>query len=135
MRPRDLRSVRSVDSAVSRYVRSVRQGSVPCRADGDANSQAANYRDAVERAELRAEQIRHILNERGVSLIQFVVYRNFGLHVDKLCRDYSGETLRARALDAILRWQCYGCNPTVLRAIARSVFSLDVPSPSESCKP
>jgi hypothetical protein len=126
MKPRDLRSIKSVDCAVSRYVRSVRRGSVPCRADGDANSQAANYRDAVERAELRAEQVRHILNERGVSLIQFVVYRNFGLHVDKLCRAYSGETLRARALDAILRWKCYGCRPEVLAEICRKVFALEV---------
>jgi hypothetical protein len=124
MKPSDVRSIKSVDCAVSRYVRSVRRGSVPCRTDGDANSQAANYRDAAERAELRAEQIRRILNERGVSLIQFVVYRNFGLHVDKLCRDYSGETLRARALDAVLRWQCYGCNPDVLRAIAAIVFNI-----------
>jgi hypothetical protein len=126
MKPRDVRSIKSVDCAVSRYVRSVRRGSVPCRADGDAAGQAANYRDAVERAELRAEQIRHILNERGVSLIQFVVYRNFGLHVDKLCRDYSGETLRERALDAILRWKCYGCRPEVLSAICRQVFALEV---------
>jgi hypothetical protein len=68
MKPSDVRSIKSVDCAVSRYVRSVRRGSVPCRTDGDANSQAANYRDAAERAELRAEQIRRILNERGVSL-------------------------------------------------------------------
>jgi len=136
VKPRDFRSIRSVDCAVSRYVRSVRRGSVPCRADGDANGQTANYREAVERAELRAEQIRHILNERGVSLIQFMIYRNFGLHVDKLCRDYSGESLRlrARVSDAMLRWQCYGCSPTVLQAIVKSVFALDVPNPSESCK-
>ena len=82
-----------------------------------------------------AEQVRHIIMEHGVSLIQFALYRSFGLHVDKLCRDYSGETLRARALDAVLRWQCYGCNPDVLRAIVKSVFALDVPSPSESRQP
>jgi len=124
MQPRDNRSIKSVDCAVSRYVRSVRRGSVPCRADGDANSQAASYRDAVERAELRAEQIRHILNERGVSLIQFVVYRNFGLHVDKLCRDYSGESLRLMVTDAIDRWTSYGCSPEILAAICEQVFGV-----------
>ena len=128
MRPRDLRSVRSVDCAVSRYVRSVRQGSVPCRADGDANSQAANYRDAVERAELRAEQIRHILNERGVSLIQFVVYRNFGLHVDKLCRDHSGESLRLMVTDALDRWTSYGCDRAILSEICLKVFAVNLDS-------
>ena len=126
MKPRDFRSIKSVDCAVSRYVRSVRQGSVPCRADGDANSQAANYRDAVERAELRAEQIRHILNERGVSLIQYVLYRSFGLHVDKLCRGYSGESLRLQVLDAVLRWTCYGCDPAVLRKICKEVSALEL---------
>jgi hypothetical protein len=126
MRPRDKRSIRSVDCAVGRYVRSVRRGSVPCRADGDAAGQAANYREAVERAELRAEQIRHILNERGVSLIQFVVYRNFGLHVDKLCRDYSGESLRLMVSDAIERWSSYGCDREILKQTCSQVFRLEV---------
>jgi hypothetical protein len=126
MKPRDIRSMKSVESAVSRYVRSVRQGSVPCRADGDAEGQAANYREAAERAELRAEQVRHVIMEHGVSLIQFALYRGFGLHVDKLCRDYSGESLRLRVLDAVLRWKCYGCKPEVLGEICRKVFALDV---------
>jgi hypothetical protein len=126
MKPRDGRSLLSVDCAVSRYVRSIRQGSAPCRADGNAEGQASNYREAAERAELRAEQVRHILNERGVSLIQYVLYRSFGLHVDKLCRDYSDESLRLRALDAVLRWQCYGCTREVLKEICRQVFKLEV---------
>jgi hypothetical protein len=126
VKPRDVRSMKSVESAVSRYVRSVRQGSVPCRADGDAEGQAANYREAAERAELRAEQVRHVIMEHGVSLIQFALYRGFGLHVDKLCRDYSGESLRLRVLDAVLRWQCYGCNPDVLGAICEQVFGLSL---------
>jgi hypothetical protein len=126
VKPRDVRSIKSVDCAVSRYFRSVRRGSVPCRADGDANSQAANYREAVERAELRAEQIRHILNERGVPLIQFVVYRNFGLHVDKLCRVHSGESLRLMVTDAIARWTCYGCDRDILKQVCSRVFGLEM---------
>ncbi len=135
MKPTDKRSILSVESAVRRYAGSIRQGTSPCRTDRDAELQATNYREAAERAELRAVQVRQIIMARGVSLIQFMIYRNFGLHVDKLCRDYSGESLRLQVLDAMLRWQCYGCNPDVLRAIAKSVFSLDVPSPSESGKP
>ena len=134
MKPTDRRRVIAVDCAVRRYAGSVRQGSASCRADGNAEGQAANYREAAERSELRAEQVRKVIMEHGVSLIQFMLYRNFGLHVDKLFRDYSGESLRLRALDAVLRWQCYGCNPDVLRAIAAAVFSLDLPNPSESCK-
>jgi hypothetical protein len=126
MKPCDIRSVRSVESAVSRYSNSVRQGAVPCRADGNAAGQAANYREAAERAELRAEQVRRILNERGVSLIQFMAYRNFGLRVDKLCRAYSGASLRTMVSDAVARWVYYGCSSDVLRAICEQVFGLKI---------
>jgi hypothetical protein len=116
----------AVDCAVRRYAGSVRQGSASCRADGNAEGQAANYREAAERSELRAEQVRKVIMEHGVSLIQFTIYRNFGLHVDKLFRDYSGESLRLRALDAILRWKCYGCSEELLKTICRQVFALEV---------
>ena len=132
---RDTRRLIAVDRAVRRYVASLRQGTNPCRADGDSTGQTENFRDAFERASLRYAQIKEVLCDAGISLYQFVVYRSFGLHVDKLCRDFAGETLRERALDAVLRWQCYGCNPDVLRAIARTVFSLDLPNPSASGKP
>ena len=126
VKPRDRRSRISVECAVRRYAGSVRQGSVPCRADGDAEGQAANYREAAERAELRAEQVRKVIMERGVSLIQFVMYRNFGLHVDKLFRAYSGESLRLQVLDAIQRWTGCGCDSEILGSICEQVFGITV---------
>jgi hypothetical protein len=122
---RDTRRLLSVDRAVQRYAAALRQGSNPCRADGKSESQTENFRDAFERASLRYAQIKEVLCASGVMVCQFVVYRSFGLHVDKLCRDYSGETLRARALDAVLRWKCYGCKPEVLKEICRTVFNLE----------
>jgi hypothetical protein len=124
MMTRDTRRLIAVDRAVRRYAVSLRQGSNPCRADGDSAGQTENFRDAFERASLRYAQIKEVLCDAGISPCQFVVYRSFGLHVDKLCRDYSGETLRARVLDAILRWKCYGCRPEVLAAICEQVFGL-----------
>lgn len=129
MKPRDQRSIRSVECAVWRYANAIRQGSSPCRADRNADNQAANYREAAERAELRAEQIRHVIMAAGVPLIQFMIYRNFGLHVDKLFRDYSGESLRLRVLDAIARWACYGCDREILRAVCEQVFGLKAELP------
>lgn len=123
---RDTRRLLSVDRAVQRYAASLRQGSNPCRADGKSESQTENFRDAFERASLRYAQIKEVLCNSGVMVCQFVVYRSFGLHVDKLCRDHSGETLRARALDAVLRWKCYGCKPEILKTICRQVFALEV---------
>jgi len=125
MKP-DVRRRFAVDRAIGRYADALRQGANPCRADGDSAGQTENFRDAFERASLRYSQIKEVLCDAGVTVCQFVVYRSFGLHVDKLCRDYSGETLRERALDAILRWKCYGCNPEVLKEICKQVFTLEV---------
>jgi len=126
MKPTDKRRVIAVECAVRRYAGSVRQGSVPCRADGDADGQAANYREAAERTELRADQVRRVIMAHGVPLIQFMTYRNFGLHVDKLFRDYSGESLRLMVMDAIVRWSSYGCKTDVLAEICLKVFALDL---------
>ena len=55
-----------------------------------------------------------------------MVYRNFGLHVDKLVRNHSGATLRNLLLAAIEYWTAYGLRLDVLKEICKSVFSLGV---------
>jgi hypothetical protein len=124
MKP-DVRRMIAVDCAVGRYAATLRQGTNPCRADGNSAGQTGNFRNAFERAELRYTQVREVMMERGVPPIQFLAYRNFALHLDKLCRDYAGETLRERALDAVLRWKCYGCSQELLKTICRQVFALE----------
>lgn len=89
MKRLDRRRQMSVERAYRRYAGSVLQGTSPCRGDGDQVGQATNYLDAAERTELRAEQVRKVIMARGVSLIQFIPYRNFGLHVDKLTRNHT----------------------------------------------
>jgi hypothetical protein len=123
---RDTRRLIAVDRAVQRYAASLRQGSNLCRADGDSESQTENFRDAFERASLRYAQIKEVLCASGVMVCQFVVYRSFGLHVDKLCRDYSGESLRLRTNDAVTRWISYGCDSRILGAICQQVFGIKV---------
>ncbi|HUW30209.1 MAG TPA: hypothetical protein VM223_01215 [Planctomycetota bacterium] len=126
MMPSDRYRHIAVEIAWRRYESSLRQGSTPCRGDGNSAGQVDNYREAAERAEMRYAQVKKVLNDFRISPCQFVAYRGFGLHVDKLFRDYSAEALRARVLDAILRWQCYGCCLHVLRAICGRVFGLEV---------
>ena len=121
----DTRRLLSVDRAIRRYATTLRQGKNPCRADGNPAGQMENYRNAIERVELRYSQVRQLLMEKGVPTIHFSFYRSFGLYVDRLCRDHAGETLRSGVLDAVQRWTCYGCQPEILRAICREVFALD----------
>jgi hypothetical protein len=122
----DTRRQVAVARATRRYGNAVRQGSIPCRADGNSAGQTYNYRTAAERSELRFTQVKQVLMEHGVPPIQFVPYRNFALHVDKLCRQHSGETLRQLASAAIGYWTSYGLRPDVLKEICKNVFSLEV---------
>jgi len=123
----DRRRQMSVERAYRRYAGSVLQGSSPCRADGDANGQAENYLDAAQRTALRADQVREVIMARGVSLIQFIPYRNFGLHVDRLTRNHSGATLRNLVIAAIEYWSAYGLRTEVLSDICVQVFGLTLP--------
>jgi hypothetical protein len=134
MKPRDERSLSAVDRAVQRYSATLRQGTNPCRADGDVAGQTENFRDALQRADLRYSQVKEILYSAGILTTQFIYYHNFTLHLDKLFRRHSSETLRSAVAAAIARWTYYGCDPEILRAICGTVFSLDLPNPSESRK-
>jgi hypothetical protein len=126
MKPNDKRRAISVDRAFQRYAGSIWRGAAPCQIDGDSIGQAANYLDAAERAALRAEQIRQVIMDHGVPLIQFVPYRNFGLHLDKLTRNHTGATLRNLTLAAMDYWSAYGLRPEVLKEICKQVFALEV---------
>jgi hypothetical protein len=126
MMPRDTRRRIAVDRATRRYENAVRQGSIPCRADGNSAGQTYNYRTAAERSELRFMQVKQVLMARGVPPIQFVPYRNFALHLDKLFREHSGEALLNHALAAVDYWTAYGLRPEVLKEICKNVFSLEV---------
>jgi len=123
----DSHTQRTVERALRRYTNSVLQGSSPCRADGNSVTQSENYYDAAQRTALRADQVRQVIMAHGVQLIQFVPYRNFGLHVDKLTRNHTGATLRNLVIAAIEYWSAYGLRPDVLSAIAVQVFGLTLP--------
>ena len=126
MIPSDKRRLLSVDRAIKRYASTLRQGKNPCRADGNPVGQMDNYRDAIERVELRYSQVRQLLMGKGVPTIHFSFCRSFGLYVDKLCRDHAGETPRSGIAAAIQRWTRCGCNPEVLTEICRQVFRLEL---------
>jgi len=126
MKRMDSRRQVSVERALRRYTNSVLQGSSPCRADGNSVTQSENYYDAAQRTALRADQVREVIMARGVQLIQFVPYRNFGLHVDKLTRNHSDATLHNLALAAVEYWSAYGLRTEVLSDICVQVFGLKV---------
>uniref|UniRef100_A0A7C4C9Y1 Uncharacterized protein n=1 Tax=candidate division WOR-3 bacterium TaxID=2052148 RepID=A0A7C4C9Y1_UNCW3 len=112
------------EPAVGRYLRAIRRGTNPCRADSDAETQAANYRRGMERNALRTAQLVRILARFALSPALRLPYRNYCLHLDKLCRTCSGKTLKTRAALALDHWTAAGLNPTILRTIAEEVYGI-----------
>jgi len=123
MKPDERRTI-AVDRSVGRYARKLLLGSASSRSDNNTPAQVDNFRRAAERVELRTTQVKQVLCAAGVSPVHFVSYRNFGLHLDKLCRTYSGATLRHLARSAIDYWTACGLAPEVLKAVAEQVFNL-----------
>jgi len=117
---------RTAERAVRRYASSLKYGANARRRDGNTEEQAANYSRAVERAGLRTAQVRQVLMAHGILPMHFMTYGNFGLHVDKLIREYSTETMMTMVLMAIDRWTRDGSKPEVLKAICEQVFRLEV---------
>ena len=97
---------------------------VEVRANGVVH--AAGLEVRCRRLELRAGQVREVLCAIGVPLLQFVSYRNFGLHLDKLIRNHSGITLLTLTNSAIDYWTVYGLHPEVLKTICEQVFGLEL---------
>lgn len=122
--PRDTRRETAVDRAVQRYSRALRDGTNPCRADRNPDAQAENYRRAQERQELRAGQVRKLLESRDVPRLHRIAYRACALQLDAIIRRHSGETLRLLATATLARWTARGLDPVVLKAIARQVYYL-----------
>lgn len=120
--PADLLRLPAVDAAVSRYRRSLRQGTSPCRADGDIEAQAENLRRALERNELSTRVLAEFSIPPGFRL----PYRNFCLHLDKLSRRHSGRTLEIRVRLAIDRWSAAGLDPAILAALCRQTLGLNL---------
>jgi hypothetical protein len=120
--------LRRVERACARYERKLAGGAAGRRADGDIESQAEGFRAAVVRNEMRAQQVKKLVMDRGVHTTQLATFRGFGLHVDKLTREYQHETLKHLVVQAIDRWTCYGCSQAILIEICRDVFGLTVPS-------
>ncbi len=114
----------AAERAARRYALKLKAGALRPRADGNIEDQIERFRAAAERADLRTAQLRRLLDELNVPFSLYVTYRAFTLHLDKLIRQYSHETLRQLASHALSRWTAHGCDPAVLKAICERVFGL-----------
>ena len=92
--------------------------------DGNIEGQVDNYQQAAQHHAIVGSGIRAVLNDQGVPVTLFSMYRAFSLQVDKIIRQHDGETRRYLLQMAVDRWTFRGLNSEVLRAICHQVFSL-----------
>lgn len=75
-------------------------------------------------------QVKQVLDEEGVSIIQYPFYLNFGREMWRLKRmEISGESLAVEAATLIGKWVARGLSQSVLETIRTQVFDIGAPSP------
>lgn len=78
------------------------------------------------------QEVRQVLNEQGVSTINYVWYLDYGRELFKLSRrkGIAGNSLALAAQVLLDKWQRRGLDPVVLAVIRTQVFNVGpVPSP------
>lgn len=118
--------LRAVQQACRKYQAALEQGTTPKRVDGNVSDQVEGFQSGHERMQFCIGRIKQLLGRRGVSLIQFFPYYNFGHHVDKICREHEGKTLIILTRIAIAKWVAMSLDQDILEEICEQVFTIDV---------
>ena len=75
-------------------------------------------------------QVKQVLDQEGVSIIQYPFYLNFGREMWRLKRmEVSGEGLAVEAATLIGKWVSRGLTQSVLETIRTQVFDVGAPTP------
>lgn len=115
-----------LDESCRRYGRAIRSGRCTTRWDGDVDGQVERYHRGMERSQSIDEQVRVALFELGVPRIQHREYRNFGQHIDRVCRKYESKTRLNEVLHAVAQWSARGARRGVLVALCRMAFDVEL---------
>ena len=121
---------KDIDRVCEKYELKLRAGRMMARIDGDRAAQLASYRRAIERIEGIRKAVAKMLGSQGVSTIWWSYYYDFGRSLTKLAaRNGSPEVLRLEARTQLEVWVERGLERSVLEAIGREVFDLDLTGP------
>ncbi len=119
------RLCRIIERTTQRYALKLARGDASVRADHDLTAQVRAYQMAMQEQEKRMAEARKVLGRAGVPLNEFLLYRNFVRHIDRLCRTRTGRTLDLLIQTAILRWQAYGLDRKILLTLCQEVFGME----------
>ena len=121
---------RDIEAVCERYERKLRASRTMARRDGDVELQVGAFRKAQETdRDLRA-RVSELIGRAGVPSIQWLFYYDFARRVSRLARQDMGSDVRASEARMQLEvWVARGLARSVLEAIARECFELDLTGP------
>ncbi len=121
---------RDIATVCERYERKLRAGRTLVRRDGDVESQVGAFRRAQETdRDLRAN-VSELIGSAGVPSIQWLFYYDFARRVSRLARqDMAADCLVSEARMQLEVWVARGLVRSVLEAVARECFELDLTGP------
>ncbi len=123
---------KTVDRICEKYESKLRAGMMPGRTDGDFERHMAAFRRSVLRSEENHKAMALVLSDRGVYTIWWPYYEDFTRVLAKQAtRLDSPDVLRLAARAELENWVKRGLERSVLEAVARNVFALDLTGPMQ----
>jgi len=121
---------KDIDRVCEKYEFKLRTGRMPTRVDNDREKQVEGFRRGTAKNEEVRSAVAEVISRIGVSTITWPFYYDFGRTLAAL-RDRSGspEVHLKEARMQLELWVSRGLNRTVLEAIGRECFELDLTGP------
>jgi len=121
---------KDIDRVCEKYEFKLRTGRMPTRVDNDREKQIEGFRRGTAKNEEVRSAVAEVISRIGVSTIMWPFYYDFGRTLAAL-RDRSGspEVHLKEARMQLELWVSRGLNRTVLEAIGRECFELDLTGP------
>ena len=110
------------------YENALKRGRASLRGGNTIEEQAELQRQGSELASAIACRLKPILEARGISGRAIMPYYNFAQQLGRLSRNYGGRTLEIAAANLIDLCEAKGLDGDTLRAIATTVFGINVTS-------
>ena len=131
---------KDIDRVCEKYEYKLRTGRMPTRVDNDREKQIEGFRRGAAKNEEVRSAVAEVISRIGVPTITWPFYYGFGRTLAALPnRSGSPEVHLKEARMQLELWVSRGLNRTVLEAVGRECFELDltgpIPTLAESPKP
>jgi hypothetical protein len=110
------------------YEDALKKGKAALRAGSTVKEQASLQKQGAALASAIARALKPVLAERGIFGRGMIPYFNFAQKLGKLSRKYGGKSLQMAASDLVDLCEAKDLDGEALRAIAESLFGIDVSS-------